>query len=53
MHCTGGKAPQRRPDFGRAWASLEDAMNYVLDPAPHGDPSRPMPGLNRKNRKRR
>lgn len=55
MHCTGGQAKfGRKPENGTAWWSLEDAMNYVQDPAPHGDPSRPMSGFkaNRLGRKK-
>lgn len=44
MHCTGGQARfGRKPEHGTAWVSLDEAMAYVRDPAPHGDPSRPIP----------
>jgi hypothetical protein len=43
MHCMGGRAPRRRPDWGYAWPSLEQAMEYVLDPAPRGDRTRRIP----------
>lgn len=43
MHCTGGRKPHRRPDWGYAWDTLADAMEYVLDPAPRGDKTRPIP----------
>lgn len=51
MHCTGA---QRRfgfkPENGTAWDTLEDAMTYVQDPAPRGDPTRPMPGKHKRRR---
>lgn len=44
MHCTGGLARfDRKPENGTAWPSLLEAMEYVHDPAPRGDPSRRLP----------